>query len=351
MKKRLGLFTAFTAIVVAAMLFVSCGQNSAITGSISLNASELTRQLMSRDVAEGDGTSVPLTYEGFRALLEQELQKVMDKHFAANVSLTLSGDYNGTGTQQITPSMFAKSDHHAASGENGDEEDDVKIELKRIPVGSTVEVLVELSFAIDNQYESEMNKAIENLLASYPEFSGMKESLMYEMNYVFSADRYRKLKYEGKTAEPVTIKAGKNSVTIEMEQTDGFYAGGAFTIELEDSEPLEIMVANKYEDNEIVITPVDSMYEFVRVEYSPNPEYTSMGDWAGVVDLENPTCTAGMNSSYMIIFDEDEIILTANDEYEDPAPVSSFFSGRNSLFIIAKHSYTGKYKTVVYKGL
>ena len=155
MKKRLGLFTAFTTLVVAAMLFVSCGHNSSITGSISLNASELTRQLMSRDVgaiAEGGSTSEPLTYDDFRELLEQELQKVMDKYFAANVSLTLSGDYNGTGTQQITPSMFAKSDHHAASGENDDEEDDVKIELKRIPVGSTVEVKVELSFTIDKKY-------------------------------------------------------------------------------------------------------------------------------------------------------------------------------------------------------
>ncbi len=341
MKKRLGLFTALTTLVVAAMLFVSCGQNSAITGSISLNASELTRQLMSRDVAEGDGTSAPLTYEGFRALLEQELQKVMDTYFTANVSLTLSGDYNGTGTQQITPSMFAKSDHHAASGENDDEENDVKIELKRIPVGSTVEVLVELSFAIDNQYESEMNKAIENLLASYPEFSGMKESLMYEMNYVFSADRYRKLKYEGKTAEPVTIKAGKNPVTIEMEQTDGFAAEGYFEFDFDsyDSAPL-ILDVKVIQNNKYDVYLDSSEYGWVidRVIVDRGEDHR--------IVLPGNNITLGT-----LIFELDNavsgnklVLRVSEGTVEDNIKSAT-------ILIIAKSEYTGKYRTAVFSGI
>ena len=344
MKKRLGLFTALTTLVVAAMLFVSCGQNSAIAGSISLNASELTRQLMSRDVAEGDGTSAPLTYEGFRALLEQELKKVMDKHFTANVSLTLSGDYNGTGTQQITPSMFAKSDHHAASGENDDEEDDVKIELKRIPVGSTVEVQVELSFAIDNQYESEMNKAIENLLASYPEFSGMKESLMYEMNYVFSADRYRKLKYEGKTAEPVTIKAGKNPVTIEMEQTDGFAAEGYFEFDFDsyDSTPLILDVkVIQYDKYDVYLDSSEYGWVIDRV-------IVDRGEDHRIVLPGNNNITLGT-----LIFDLDNqvygnklVISVGESTIEDVIQEQGI-----TILIIAKSEYTGKYRTAVFSGI
>ena len=346
MKKRLGLFTAFTTLVVAAMLFVSCGHNSSITGSISLNASELTRQLMSRDVgaiAEVGSTSEPLTYDDFRELLEQELQKVMDKYFAANVSLTLSGDYNGTGTQQITPSMFAKSDHHAASGENDDEEDDVKIELKRIPVGSTVEVKVELSFTIDKKYESEINKKIESVLASHPEFNGMKQSLMYEMNYIFSADRYRNLKYEGQTSNPVTIKAGKNKVDIEMEQTDGLATGGSLEFDFDsyDSTPLvldvKVIQYNKYE------------------VYLDSSEYgcvidrviVDLGDLHGEIFSGNKTLTGIGTLTFEFddqVYGNKVVIWTTEGLVEDA--IKSM-----TILIIAKDEYTGKYRTAVFSGI
>lgn len=357
MNRRFGFF----GIVAALILLAGCNSSVKEYGSVSLDASAIARHIVqvNADYASEQEGQFPSGDEDFD-LTDEETQQLVtllmtEVYLDIKLdALDTAGKVQKTEGQKITYQQmmmnFTKTD-----ADNNLYGDELKAEIKGLAVGSTVDLAATVAMVCTDKYKNGVKQIYEKAFKRYygvDEEGKLSEKDQAMLDYVIQmilVSTGANQKFEGKTDKPITIAAGKNYATIVMQQTDGFTASGGFTIELEDSEPLEIMVENRYEDEEIIITPVDSMYKFVRVEYSPNPEYISMGDGAGSIDLENSTCTAGMNSAYMITFGEDEIVLTSNNP--DGDHISDFFTGKNSLFIIAQNTLTGKYKTVVYKGL
>ena len=196
-------------------------------------------------------------------------------------------------------------------------------------------------------YEEKIEFLIDEVFAKLP-----SADLKYKVLNRFSATQYRDLKFEGSTSAPVRIHAGKNKARIELVQAGGIKLNGGFSLDLESSDSLGLLVENNYEENYISIKPSDSNYEFVRVEYIPN-EFEYFEPFA--LDLDDNTEISnqnivGENSQFSIIIGEGEIYISVT-EYGSGDNVSSFFAVERILYIIARNKITGKYKTTLYQGL
>ena len=338
----------FVALLGALILFASCTKDVNGEGSIGLDTSVVARQIF------GEGLSRQISGLDTNEL-EKSLMEFVNQNFKINFKLTLSGDFEGSDTQPVSAWNFLWADL-ADSQDN----DSYILRIKNIPIGSKVDVKVEADFDITSIYE----ESIESLINEY--FSKLSLANVQDPSFMqnlrdrvlnrFSAEQYKDVKFEGSTSAPVTIHAGKNKTVIELEQTGGFKMNGGFSLDLESSDSLELLVENNYEENYISIKPADSNYEFVRVEYTPN-EFENFEPFA--LDLDESTVEipnqndVGEQSQYSILLEEEEIFISKSSMYDeqDWIQVSQFFDGTRFLFIIARNKITGKYKTTVYKGL
>ncbi len=353
MNRRFGFF----GIVAALILLAGCNSSVKEYGSVSLDASAIARHIVqvNADYASEQEGQFPSGDEDFD-LTDEETQQLVtllmtEVYLDIKLdALDTAGKVQKTEGQKITYQQmmmnFTKTD-----ADNNLYGDELKAEIKGLAVGSTVDLAATVAMVCTDKYKNGVKQIYEKAFKRYygvDEEGKLSEKDQAMLDYVIQmimVSTGANQKFEGKTDKPITIAAGKNYATIVMQQTDGFTAGGGFTIELEDSEPLEIMVENRYEDDEIIITPVDSLYKFVRVEYKCTP---NTNDSDASFDLVNNSDNVGENSVYKISISEEEILLTSNNPGDH---ISDFFTGKNSLFIIAQNTLTGKYKTVVYKGL
>lgn len=351
MNRRFG----FLGILAAAVLMMSCNNGIKEYGSVNLDTSAIARHIVQ---VNADYTSQqegqPFGNESDFNFTEEETQKLAQllmTEVYLDVQLKTTGSFEKTEPKKITYLQMMQMSAGSTDAQGNHYADGMELEIKGIPVGSTINLEASVAMVCTDKYKDGVKAIYEAALkrsfgtddqGKLPEYAQYILDMAIQ-SLVMGVGGNQK--YEGKTDQPITIRAGKNSATILMYQTDGFMAGGSFTIELEDSEPLEIMVENKYEDEEIIITPVDSLYKFVRVEYKCTP---NTNDSDASFDLVNNSDKVGENSVYKISISEEEILLTSNNPGDH---ISSFFSGNNSLFIIAQNTYTKNYKTVVYKGL
>ena len=353
MNRRFG----FLGILAAAVLMMSCNNGIKEYGSVNLDTSAIARHIVqvNADYASeqegqsfGDDEDFTLTDEE-----KKQLSQLLMTEVYLDIQVSTTGSVQKTEKKKITyiemMMSATKTDAHGNSVA-----DDLQLEIKDIPAGSTIDLNAVVAMVCTDKYKdavAEIYKAAlkraykiedEGDLPDYAQY--ILDTAIKSMMIGLGANQ----KYEGKTSQPITIKAGKNTATIYMQKTDGFMAGGSFGIEFEDNKPLELVIEDNSYDDEIIIKPADSRYKFVRVEYTADKEYTSQGDSNGILNSDNTTHEVGMNCGLLIIFDEEEIILTKNEDWAD---VSAFFTGGNSLFIIAKNQVTGSYKTTVFAGL
>ena len=330
----------FAALMGALVLFASCSRDVNAGGSVGFNTGAVARQIfgfgMSRQV---DGLDTSEFQKG--------LKEFVDQNFKINFTLTLSGSYNGTATQSVSAWNFLWAD---IAGSANDES--YILRIKHIPAGSRVNVKVEASLDMTEEYEEKIEFLIDEFFEKLP-----SADLKYKVLNRFSATQYRDLKFEGSTSAPVRIHAGKNKARIELVQAGGIKLNGGFSLDLESSDSLGLLVENNYEENYISIKPSDSNYEFVRVEYIPN-EIENFGPFA--LDLDESTVeipnqnNVGEQSQYSILLEKDEIFISKSSMYneeQDWVQVSSFFDVTRILYIIARNKITGKYKTTLYQGL
>ncbi len=364
-----GLFTAFG-------FFASCTKDVQTPGSITLDASELVNQIITLNTiaeeAEGDNPqqgNEPSGYEGIdMAMLESSLKSLIDQNFIIKAALTLSGDYTGTSTKNASAWTYIKNNSPMIEGEE-EKPEPFTLEINNVPVDSSVEVELSVWFEVSQLYQTLMESAIENYFSvldgSKDFYDGIKQQLVYQ----FSANRYKDLKFVGKTNEPVLVKAGENHVDITMEQTDGFIVLGGTEISLADNDSLELLVENQFddtngpEDTYIKIYCAGSDYEIVRVGYldmSKNWTYLDLDE--STEEIEDSLEIKDEEGRYwnFSIVDNKLIITPLEKEEENDEGIintieagnaQSFFTGSNSFTIIARNKYTGQYKTAVYKGL
>ena len=325
----------FAALMGALVLFASCSRDVNAGGSVGFNTGAVARQIfgsgMSRQV---DGLDTSEFQKG--------LKEFVDQNFKINFKLTLSGSYNGTATQSVSAWNFLWAD---IAGSANDES--YILRIKHIPAGSSVNVKVEASLDMTEEYEEKIEFLIDEFFEKLP-----SADLKYKVLNRFSATQYRDLKFEGSTSAPVRIHAGKNTARIELVQAGGIKLNGGFSLDLESSDSLGLLVENNYEENYISIKPADSNYEFVRVEYIIL-DNTATNDSPATIDLYEKTedikndAEVGENSVYTISLDKDELLISSKREGDR---VNSFFFN-SKLYFIARNKITGKYKTTVYKGL
>lgn len=311
----------FAALMGALILFASCSRDVNAGGSVGFNTGAVARQIfgsgMSRQV---DGLDTSEFQKG--------LKEFVDQNFKINFTLTLSGSYNGTATQSVSAWNFLWAD---IAGSANDES--YILRIKHIPAGSSVNVKVEASLDMTEEYEEKIEFLIDEFFEKLP-----SADLKYKVLNRFSATQYRDLKFEGSTSAPVRIHAGKNKARIELEQAGGIKLNGGFSLDLESNDSLGLLVENNYEKNYISIKPSDSNYEFVRVEYN------NYNNGEKVIFDSNHSTGNVYNDEYPFSLSENELYITANN-----SSVSGLFEEDGViLFIIARNKITGKYKTTVF---
>lgn len=351
MNRRFG----FLGILAAAVLMMSCNNGIKEYGSVNLDTSAIARHIVqvNADYASeqegqsfGDDEDFTLTDEE-----KQRLTQLLMTEVYLDIQVSTTGSVQKTEKKKITYVEMlmsaTKTDAHGNSVA-----DDLQLEIKDIPAGSTIDLNAVVAMVCTDKYKdavAEIYKAALKRAYKIEDEGDLPEYAQYILDMAIKSMMMSlgaNQKYEGKTSQPITIKAGKNSATIYMQKTDGFMAGGSFGIEFEDNKPLELVMKIDDGKTTIFIKPVDSNYEIISVDYKDS--YSS-----DHVDLENNRTSVGQQNEYIITLNEDGLLITVD---EDKTDTIKYFFGVTSydvvtLFIIAKNKVTGSYKTTAFAGI
>ncbi len=320
----------FVALLGALILFASCTKDVNGEGSIGLDTSVVARQIF------GEGLSRQISGLDTNEL-EKSLMEFVNQNFKINFKLTLSGDFEGSDTQPVSAWNFLWADMTDSQAD-----DSYILRIKSIPIGSSINAKVEASFDITSAYEEKIESLINEYFAKLSSSNAqISSNIKYQLLNRFSAEQYKDVKFEGSTSSPIIVHAGKNTATIELEQTSGFKMNGGFTFELEGNDSLGLLVENDSEGEYIKIKPADSNYMFVRVEYNKYPDNDQV-----IFDSNHSTGNV-YNDEYSFVLSESELLITGNNS----SATSLFGDEGVILYIIAKNKNTGTYKTTIYQGL
>lgn len=335
MNRRIGILGALLVCVMLA----ACSNSVKNYGSVSLNTGSIARYITNvnaQDVYDFDA-DIELTTEE-----ELELYNLMLNGVWLNVEVKTLGDAEKSAEQKITyQDMLEKRP-------------DLSLEIKDIPVGSVIDLSAAVAMVCTQEYKDGLAQIMEKAFKRYyckdgeeelPEdIQNLLELSVRSMFMSLGID----LKYEGKTDQPITIKEGKNSATILMYQTDGFYAGGGIQMDLEDDKPLELLVNEFMPDNDINIQLADQNYRIVKVSYISDSGAT-----------EIPEGIEGVNVGYgnddpifNICFNDgtyQSVDVKVNSTYEDEYSLYHLFQ-YGHIYIVARNSKTGLYKTAEFYG-
>lgn len=343
-------------IVLSIVLLVSCNNGIKEYGSVNLDTSAIARHIVQVNAdytsqqegqSFGDDEDFALTDEE-----KKQLSQLLMTEVYLDIQVSTTGSVQKTEKQKITyVEMLMSATSTDAHGNSV--ADDLQLEIKDIPAGSTIDLEASVAMICTDKYKDGVKAIYEAALKrsfGTDDQGNLPEYAQYILDMAIQSlvmGVGGNQKYEGKTDQPITIKAGKNSATIQMYQTDGFIAGGSFDIELEDNKPLELVYGYDEDANTMNFACSNSYYKIIRVEYNEMNSRTIIDLDSTTEDISNSE-DVGMNNVYCITLDEDGLLISANNPADR---VSSFFYDGVSLLIIAKNQITGSYKTTVFAGL
>ena len=352
MNRRFG----FLGILAAAVLMMSCNNGIKEYGSVNLDTSAIARHIVQVNADytsqqegqySGDDEDFTLTDEE-----KQRLTQLLMTEVYLDIQVSTTGSVQKTEKKKITyVEMMMSATNTDAHGNSV--ADDLQLEIKDIPAGSTIDLNAVVAMVCTDKYKdavAEIYKAALKRAYRIEDEGDLPEYAQYILDTAIKSMMIglgANQKFEGKTSQPITIKAGKNSATIYMQQTDGFMAGGSFGIEFEDNKPLELVYGYDEDANTMNFACSNSYYKIIRVEYNETYNHTIIDLDSTTEDISN-SADVGMNNVYCITLDEDGLLISANNPADR---VSSFFYDGVSLLIIAKNQITGSYKTTVFAGL
>ena len=358
MKRNFGLM----GIVLSIVLLVSCNNGIKEYGSVNLDTSAIARHIVQ---VNADYTSQqegqPFGNESDFNFTEEETQKLAQllmTEVYLDVQLKTTGSFEKTEPKKITYLQMMQMSSGSTDAYGNRYSDDLQLEIKNIPVGSTIYLAASVAMVCTDKYKDGVKAIYEAALKrsfGTDDKGNLPEYAQYILDMAIQSlvmGVGGNQKYEGKTDQPITIKAGKNSATIQMYQTDGFMAGGSFVLEVVEEGELELLFENRLVDDEMFISSGDPLYEIIRVEFIADSPGTNV-----IIDIDEKTVdildhqeNVGMNSTYIISLDGDGLLISLTDPSNDDENVQNiFYEGK--FFILAKNSFTGAYKTAVFSGL
>ena len=342
-------------IVLSIVLLVSCNNGIKEYGSVNLDTSAIARHIVQ---VNADYTSQqegqPFGNESDFNFTEEETQKLAQllmNEVYLDVQLNTTGSFEKTEQKKITYLQMMQMSAGSTDAQGNRYTDDLQLEIKNIPVGSTIDLEASVAMICTDKYKDGVKAIYEAALkrsfgtddqGKLPEYAQYLLDMAIQ-SLVMGVGGNQK--YEGKTDQPITIKAGKNSATIQMYQTDGFIAGGSFDVELEDNKPLELQL-DLSDGESMVITCADNNYQIIKVDYiDASGEKTPISTDLFGTNIENDNFNVSFYSSELASY----IKIKANAEVT--MPLSEMFLSGSYFFIVAKNKVTGSYKTTVFAGL
>lgn len=352
MNRRFG----FLGILAAAVLMMSCNNGIKEYGSVNLDTSAIARHIVQ---VNADYTSQqegqPFGNESDFNFTEEETQKLAQllmTEVYLDVQLKTTGSFEKTEPKKITYLQMMQMSAGSTDAQGNHYADGMELEIKGIPVGSTINLEASVAMICTDKYKDGVKAIYEAALkrsfgtddqGKLPEYAQYILDMAIQ-SLVMGVGGNQK--YEGKTDQPITIKAGKNSATIQMYQTDGFIAGGSFDVELEDNKPLELVVMDS--SNGYILTCKDNTSAIIKVQFVS-------GSDGQITDIPsgNSGVDVGTGNNFNICFTNTDYIssVSINMSGAYDGEINDLFEDDSYILIIAKNKVTGSYKTAVFDGL
>ena len=352
MNRRFG----FLGILAAAVLMMSCNNGIKEYGSVNLDTSAIARHIVQ---VNADYTSQqegqPFGNESDFKFTEEETQKLAQllmTEVYLDVQLNTSGSVQKKEQKKITYMEMLQMSAGSTDAHGNLYSEDLQLEIKNIPVGSTIDLEASVAMICTDKYKDGVKAIYEAALkrsfgtddqGKLPEYAQYILDMAIQ-SLVMGVGGNQK--YEGKTDQPITIKAGKNSATIQMYQTDGFIAGGSFDIELEDNKPLELVVMDS--SNGYILTCKDNTSAIIKVQFVSGSD-----DQITDIPSGNSGVPVGTGNNFNICFTNTDYIssVSINMKGGYNGTINELFEDNSYILIIAKNKETGSYKTAVFTGL
>ncbi|MBR4453131.1 MAG: hypothetical protein IKS33_02595, partial [Bacteroidales bacterium] len=214
MNRRFG----FLGILAAAVLMMSCNNGIKEYGSVNLDTSAIARHIVQ---VNADYTSQqegqPFGNESDFKFTEEETQKLAQllmTEVYLDVQLNTSGSVQKKEQKKITYMEMLQMSAGSTDAHGNLYSEDLQLEIKNIPVGSTIDLEASVAMICTDKYKDGVKAIYEAALkrsfgtddqGKLPEYAQYILDMAIQ-SLVMGVGGNQK--YEGKTDQPITIKAG-----------------------------------------------------------------------------------------------------------------------------------------------